>query len=231
MESYTDFIATHYQAYRPPLHAPILQKCLGEERYSRTLDVGCGTGVSSFELTKFSNRVLGYDISKAMLEKTISHPNVTYSQEIPQDFSCDLICYFGSVNYIKKEEVTTQLDYLQVGGKVICCDFQVLFDQFLQIIPIQPEFNGYNHKKNLSFYGLGNLKQLSIKNELSHFFCSCNQAAHLLLCDSTLLNGLQTYFELKNPYHALVHKLRKTYPSNRIRFAVICYFSSYEKYE
>ena len=73
MEEYDIVDAFNYNTYRPPLHRPILSQCLKNHRFNLALDVGCGVGNSSLGLTHFCKRVIGYDISKAMLKKAIKH--------------------------------------------------------------------------------------------------------------------------------------------------------------
>ncbi|WP_436716151.1 class I SAM-dependent methyltransferase [Roseiconus lacunae] len=50
---YTDAVASHYAAYRPPLHELILMRVISNQtRFCDGLDVGCGTGRSSGALAK-----------------------------------------------------------------------------------------------------------------------------------------------------------------------------------
>ncbi len=93
--------SNHYSAYRPPLHKFILSKILKDRYFEIALDVGCGVGTSSLALVPYAKRVIGYDPSQAMIEKATPHPTITYTNlidELPN--SCDLLCFFGSLEYI-----------------------------------------------------------------------------------------------------------------------------------
>lgn len=71
-EKYDRAIATHYSAYRPPLHDIILEYVLLEnEIFSVGLDVGCGTGYSAIALTKYCSQVHGIEPSSSMLQEAI----------------------------------------------------------------------------------------------------------------------------------------------------------------
>ena len=61
-DRYSPAVAAHYAAYRPPLHARLLARVLGDRGpFDVGLDVGCGTGRSTVALAAHCARVYGVD--------------------------------------------------------------------------------------------------------------------------------------------------------------------------
>ena len=80
-DKYTETVAAHYAAYRPPLHPHILKRVLSNAgTFAVGLDIGCGTGRSSVALTPFCERVFAIDPSDSMLAETTNH----LADETPQ---------------------------------------------------------------------------------------------------------------------------------------------------
>ena len=78
-DQYTETVAAHYAAYRPPLHQRILKRVLANAgSLSDALDVGCGTGCSSVALAEFCERVFAIDPSLSMLDAATPHDAITY---------------------------------------------------------------------------------------------------------------------------------------------------------
>lgn len=231
MEGYSAYIAHHYKAYRPPLHKVILDKCLGKSSYSTALDVGCGTGQSSIALSAFCDTVIGVDSSDYMLDNALKHPKVLYqSTDVSLDFTFDLVCYFGSLNYVKKAQLINHINHLKSGGRIICCDFKLLLDSIFEKFNIIPKASGYNHKKNLSFYPLSSVQLTKTSTQLDHFSCTLEELAHLLLSEMSLLTIFQSKFG-EDPYNELVNQLAIIYPTKIVWITAISYFSSYQTFK
>ena len=180
--AYNNSESIHYSGYRPPLHELILSEVLKGRLFKTALDIGCGVGTSSIALVPYANTVIGYDPSQAMIEKAISHPTITYTnrlEELP-DF-CDLICFFGSLEYIETMMLNKYTQRLSNGGRLICCDFEVDYTSILKTADITIQATHYNHAKNLSNYS----EQSSFKEEIcevrfTSFNCNLEQLKSLL---------------------------------------------------
>lgn len=65
------FKSVEYNSFRPQYPASFYRQLLnytGKSRLSDVIDLGCGTGVASFPLLNFSDRVTGLDLSSRMIE-------------------------------------------------------------------------------------------------------------------------------------------------------------------
>jgi len=180
--AYNNSESKHYSAYRPPLHELILSKVLKDQYFKTALDVGCGVGTSSIALVPYANTVIGYDPSQAMIEKATSHPTTTYTnrlEELP-DF-CDLLCFFGSLEYIDTMMLKKYIQRLSNRGRLICCDFEIDYASVLKTADITIQTTDYNHAKNLSNYP----EQSGFKEEIcevgfTSFNCNLEQLKSLL---------------------------------------------------
>lgn len=180
--AYNNSESIHYSGYRPPLHELILSEVLKGRLFKTALDIGCGVGTSSIALVPYANTVIGYDPSQAMIEKATPHPTITYTnrlEELPD--SCDLLCFFGSLEYIDTMMLNKYTQRLSNGGRLICCDFEVDYASILKTANITIQATDYNHAKNLSNYS----EQSSFKEEIcevrfTSFNCNLEQLKSLL---------------------------------------------------
>ena len=183
--AYNSLESNHYSAYRPPLHKLILSKILRDRHFKRALDVGCGVGTSSLALVPYAKTVIGYDPSQAMIEKATPHPAITYTNlidELPN--SCDLLCFFGSLEYINPVALKKYTQKLVKGGQLICCDFEVDYQPILEKIGLEPMRTDYNHSKNLTDYpNHEGFKEHLRQVESTSFNCSIEQLKSLLYAE------------------------------------------------
>ena len=180
--AYNSLESNHYSAYRPPLHKLILSKTLKDRHFQIALDVGCGVGTSSLALVPYAKRVIGYDPSHAMIEKATPHPTITYTNfidELPN--SCDLLCFFGSLEYINPVALKKYTQLLDKGGHLICCDFEVSYEPILKVMGLDPMRTDYNHSKNLADYpNYKDFEEHVRQIESTSFSCSLEQLKSLL---------------------------------------------------
>ena len=183
--AYNSLESNHYSAYRPPLHKLILSKILKDRHFQIALDVGCGVGTSSLALVPYAQKVIGYDPSQAMIEKAIPHPTITYTNlidELPN--SCDLLCFFGSLEYINPIALKKYTQKLVKGGQLICCDFEVDYQSIIEKIGLEPMRTDYNHSKNLTDYPNNEgFKEHLRQVESTSFNCSIEQLKSLLYAE------------------------------------------------
>ena len=191
--AYNSSESNHYNAYRPPLHKLILSKILKDRHFEIALDVGCGVGTSSLALAPYAKRVIGYDPSQSMIEKATPHPTIAYTNlidELPS--SCDLLCFFGSLEYIDEVALKKYTRKLVKGGQLICCDFEVDYKPIIEIMGLETLTTDYNHAKNLTHYpNHKGFKEHLRQLESTSFNCSLEQLKSLLyaefenMCKST----------------------------------------------
>src|SRR5699024_1014094 len=103
--AYSDLLAYHYSAYRPPLHALILKRLLAPENSFQTgVDIGCGTGYSARALAPYCEHVYGVDPSQPMLSEAEPSATITYQLGAAENTSlpngvANIITYAGSLFY------------------------------------------------------------------------------------------------------------------------------------
>ena len=108
-------------------HGTKLVEVLKKMRCDRVLDLGCGTGVLTNEISEFAKEIIGVDASAAMIEKAkATYPNLQF---IVKD-ACLLEWeeYFDAVfsnavfHFIKTQDVLLSSIYksLKVGGSLVC---------------------------------------------------------------------------------------------------------------
>ena len=148
MKSFVSSYAQHYRAFRPPLHHLILKNCLRKRKFKKTLDIGCGVGNSTIALTNFSKKVIGYDINKEMLKNALQHKRVSYVDEW-SNTKYDLLCFFGSLDYIQQNEIHNFLNVLKTSGYIICCDFKIFYNRFIDFLNLKIIKNKYDYEKDL----------------------------------------------------------------------------------
>ena len=96
------------------------------------MDFGAGTGLISSQVVPFVNKVLAVDISKAMLEKLISKPELqgkvkTVCQDItdkPIDAKFDLIMSAMAIHHVEDtlKLINTFYEHLKPGAQIALAD-------------------------------------------------------------------------------------------------------------
>jgi ubiquinone/menaquinone biosynthesis C-methylase UbiE len=161
---YSDHIAQHYAAYRPPLHQVILERILGNTHYPCGLDIGCGTGQSSLALLPFCKEIIAIDPSKDMLAKAIANKAIEYGyfDKVHLDFKdqyFDIITLAGSLFYGKSQQLLDEISrVLQPGGRVIVYDFNILLTSLQALFPLPDITEYYDHTVNFDGLALSNLQ-------------------------------------------------------------------------
>ena len=123
-----------YAAYRPPLHALILERARPHLRPAgkapRALDVGCGAGLSTRALRSLAEQCVGIEPVEAMLgAAAATAPGCAFAaaraEAIPlRDRSIDLITAAGSLNYVDLGRFFAEAARVLVpDGAVLVYDF------------------------------------------------------------------------------------------------------------
>jgi SAM-dependent methyltransferase len=126
-------VATGYASARPYLHpevfARVRELIRPEGRFTRALDVGCGTGLSSVALTDLAEEVVGVDVSMDMLRRARRAAGVRYiaasAEDLPLgDGSFDVILACGSMDWVDRPRFLPRAaDLLVAGGWLVSLDF------------------------------------------------------------------------------------------------------------
>lgn len=121
--------ASRYQSFRPMYHhLPFkeVENFLGKKP-EKALDVACGTGHSTFALSKISKSVIGCDLSKTMLEEARKNYKMEFLQssaeELPfEDKSFDLINISMGFHWLEQERFLLEAKRLLKEKGILCVD-------------------------------------------------------------------------------------------------------------
>lgn len=229
---YSQAVAGHYSAYRPPLHRLILSRALrDEERFSDGLDVGCGTGRSTIALAKFCRHVVGIDPSQAMLDRATPHQNTSYlrgtSESIPLgDQSIDIVTFAGSLSYADADPTVRELRRVcRSKACIVAYDFEVHFADVLRSlgITVQTAPSQYNHRANLS--GVAGFSQVLVEQDSVQFDVDASELAHIVLAGAAGHAAFASRDQTPDPFHRLVADIGLT--SQRLTVAADIFYSTY----
>ncbi|MEL6819154.1 MAG: class I SAM-dependent methyltransferase [Pseudomonadota bacterium] len=202
MHTYGQDAATHYAAYRPPLHRPILARALVHQNFKRALDFGCGTGQSSLALVSFADEIIGVDKSAEMLAAATKYPVIEYrlgaEDELPvQGCSIDLVTMAGVLPYLEIGAFLSELRRACTPkATLIVYDFKLRLMPLLTLFPKVSTFKSskYEHSKNLD--GQSGISTIEQCRDVIEFDIQSGQAAHLILANEARLKKLES---LPNP--------------------------------
>ena len=212
---YEAVTAAHYSAYRPPLHAAILDRALQRTKNRETgLDIGSGTGCSARELAKFCKSVIALEPSAAMLGKAESHDKIkpvnAYGECIPlAPSTVDIVTLAGSLSYIDRNPLVSELVRVcRPDAEILVYDFLTDLEEVEQLLGINPVDSspGYNHAAN--FHDRPELYEInSIEDEIT-IDTDPVELAHLLLSDCDCHDALSLKTGNPDPFEQVVRDLR-----------------------
>lgn len=231
-EQYNDEVSKHYAAYRPPIHQMILQSLLDNKpRFEFGLDIGCGTGVSTYALSPYCRELIGVEPSEAMLKQAQYVANARYlvgdGENIPlSDNTADIITFAGSLYYAKSDALVKELQRVAVKeALVIAYDFEVQLSEFMQRLGIEmaSSSSGYDHAINFS--DCDALQELACKQDCIELELDSLQLAHVLFSSSTRYQRLVDKFGADGVFELVVEQLNRL--ANQHRVEVLTYQSCY----
>lgn len=222
--AYTKNEADHYQSYRPPLHQELLEHCLKSTHFETALDVGCGVGTSTLALTSFCKQVTGYDPSVEMIQKASEHPAIKYYSDLNRlSNRYDLVVFFGSLSYVKAEQLAFFTQKQRQNDVLLCCDFKVNYSPILKALGVSIGPSKYDHAKNLSSYGDTPYHLLRSEHLETCFTCDRNEVAHLLLSEYAIKQTLANKAERLN------QELSNVFEDPRLSLEATLFYSIYER--
>lgn len=232
-ERYDSTAARHYAAFRPPLHALILDRLMdANESFGVGLDVGCGTGYSAVALTKYCERVYGLDSSQSMLEAAQKHPQITYLYGSSESLNqlpvqaFDIVTFAGSLFYTKSDSLRSEL--LRVcppGGTILVYDFEILLNEVMTAVGIDIPVGTSNYDHRVNFSSWAEFMTETSGAERVRLEVTENQMAHLLLSDSNHYDGFLKRFPNGDPYEPLVDWLKNS--ARAVHLDADIYFTRY----
>ncbi len=213
-EDYRFAIAQHYNAYRPPLHQVILDRCLEPEtRFSKGLDVGSGTGQSALAMATYCETVTGIEPSDEMRAQAISQSGVNYlasdGKTLPVgNHQFDLVTFAGSWFYARSQAMVDEVARVAAPEAiVIIYDFELLFQKLPFGFELPEESSHYDHKADFSGFETKRIHSLggfSIKKSAT---LNREEMAHLLLSSANYWKYFSARYEKKNPFPSLLKEL------------------------
>lgn len=232
-EQYNQAIATHYAAYRPPLHQMILGRVISEkETFHQGLDVGCGTGYSAVALAPYCHHVYGVEPSASMLSEAMPHERVTYLKGTGEalalpDSSVDVVTFAGALFYAKSDALITELQRVcSRDAWVIPYDFEIVLDDVLQQFGFRPEeaTPGYDHTVNFS--DIAAFTEIVVASEHVSLGATASEIAHIVLSDLQRYEAFVEKFGTSDPYPALTSALEETGVDHVLKANI--YFAKYQ---
>ena len=101
-----------------------IKSSIPDKTYS-ILDIGCGTGLLSYNLTDIAKKIVGYDTSKRMVEefnKKSSSPNIYATTTLPNE-QFDLIVSSMTLHHIRSlKDFLALTAHLENGGYLCIAD-------------------------------------------------------------------------------------------------------------
>lgn len=232
MTDYNHITASHYAAYRPPLHEIILQKVLSEKYpFSNGLDIGCGTGYSALALTDYCSKVIGIDPSQSMLDRVTEHPKINYKkgtgENIPlADNSVDVVTLAGSLFYMDVDQVASEIKRVcRDEAVVIPYDFVVLLDDVLALFEIKKEKAHSGYDPYVNFSGIHFFEEIYSEQEKINLNLSPVELAHVLLSDHYQYKAFSEKYSQDQPFDELVNDIRRSIKPIRVQADI--FYSTY----
>ncbi|WP_273567656.1 class I SAM-dependent methyltransferase [Maribacter halichondriae] len=236
IDEYNDVTAHHYLKYRPPLHIPILEKCLEKaKKYDLGLDVGSGTGHSSIALSHFCNTVIGIEPSSAMRQKAIRCPKVTYMDYVndgieSKDSVFDVITLAGSLHYAKSQTLLNEL--IRVGKKeatIIVYDFDLQVQEILTNLNfVSGAENDYDHEADFSGLMTEGIRLVGKRREETRIVINPSDLAHILLSLKEVFDFLKQEHDSPMLYKEFVKRLKNSAGNSDFNIHALLYHTSYK---
>jgi ubiquinone/menaquinone biosynthesis C-methylase UbiE len=197
--------AKRYASARPYFHPKavgLLVAATGQTRFSKALDVACGTGMGTKALLEVCDEVMGCDISAEMLAVARDEVRDAVFLEAPaerlplEDSSIDLVTTFLALHWFDQAQFFREAyRVLKPGGSFMICnhwskaelrdrpEFKVWANQFYANYPAPPRNAGRPELEEGGF-GFEQLVQQSFEDE---FMMSAEELATYISSQSNVI--------------------------------------------
>ena len=232
-EEYNRVVASHYSAYRPPLHEIILEYVLSKnEIFADGLDIGCGTGYSAIALARYCSQVYGIEPSSAMLSEATQHERIRYlpgsGDAIPlSSSSVDIVTFAGSLFYTKSPALIKELKRVcRTNATIVVYDFEVLLNDILFQcgIDLAKSTSNYDHAINLS--DLSDFTEIITSKKQIKLEVATSDLAHILLSTSCNYDAFVKKYNSSNLFLLLVNELQQV--QEQYNLTANIYFAKYQ---
>jgi ubiquinone/menaquinone biosynthesis C-methylase UbiE len=233
--TYDKITAFHSAAYRPGLHETILHNCLGNKKFERGLDIGCGTGVSTIALRNFCNDVIGVDPNEKMLSQAVPKDNLNYQLMVGNKLpfannSFDICTYAGAWWYGKSQALLDEtLRVSTKNGAILLYDFEVDLSTFYNRMDLVPaDLKGYDHSSNFEGLATAKVTATSKKTDRKQLLLSPSELAHLLCSEQQIYNQLAQRFSNDDAFNHLLQYIIKYFGQSNIPITAVTYYTHYK---
>lgn len=207
--------AQRYAAYRPPLHALLLDQALAGRRFAQGLDVGCGVGWSSVALAAYCDRVIGIDASADMLALAKPHPRIAYlaAAEPPWPVaaeSVDVVSFAGVLPNLDREPTLRELRRCRrPDALIIPYDFRICLDPLCARLgaPASSASAGYDHAANLR--GAPGVDTLLETADVRRLPATHSESAQLVLSNADRRAAVERQAGAADPLDWVVRRLEQ----------------------
>eukprot|EP01135_Chromosphaera_perkinsii_P000743 Nk52_evm31s151 gene=Nk52_evmTU31s151 len=120
----------------------------GRVMYEQAVDVACGTGQATVDLTRYFNRVHGIDISQQQLQNATQHEKITYAVGSDEDLgvipdgSTDLVTVAQGAHWLNFPSFFREIDRI-LNPHTGCVAFWVYGNSELQSAQMQAVFDRF----------------------------------------------------------------------------------------
>ena len=232
-EEYNRVVASHYSAYRPPLHKIILEYVLSKnEIFADGLDIGCGTGYSAIALARYCSQVYGIEPSSAMLSEATQHERIRYlpgfGEAIPLlSSSVDIVTFAGSLFYTKSPALIKELKRVcRTNATIVVYDFEVLLNDILFQCGIDLAKSTYNYDHAINLSDAADFVEIIAHNKQIIFEAIASDLAHILLSTSYNYNAFVKKYNSLNVFPQLVNELKQIQKEYSLMANI--YFAKYQ---
>ncbi|WP_084659823.1 class I SAM-dependent methyltransferase [Vibrio sonorensis] len=184
---YNTQISKHYAAYRPPIHQRLLGQILsGRPNFKLGVDIGCGTGVSSYALEAHCMRVVGLEPSDDMLAQTRETAKTQFVQgageNLPfEDNTVDIVTFAGSLFYAKSLSLVTEIvRTCHQQTLIVVYDFEVQLAEWMKLLGIEMASSSSNYDHACNFSGYPQFLERECHEGSIHLSVTPKQMAHVL---------------------------------------------------
>ncbi|PKF50476.1 class I SAM-dependent methyltransferase [Enterovibrio nigricans] len=233
-DNYDSRTASHYAAFRPPLHQLILSDAVADlPKFTLGLDIGCGIGHSSIALKSQCASVIGIEPSDAMLTLAIEQKptDIRYikgtGDAIPiESDTIDIVTFAGSLFYAKSDKLTHELKRVcRPNAIVVAYDFEVILEQTLLMLGVVLERPVCDYNHTINFSGCSGFSEIAVVAKEIKLHVTAEELAHILLSSTRRYGVLTGRFGENRLHEKLANKIKQESSSPHI--LVNTYYSTY----